>query len=117
MKHVKLYEDFVNEPVLNEGKNVDPAKIKAEYEKKIVALEKKADKHYSKEEDVPLEDIQDILIPLLREIMNKKIEHAGLEDEKAKKNAESEIKKLEQKYEKETQNYEDDVDRERMGRY
>jgi hypothetical protein len=30
MKHIKLYEDFVNEPVLNEGKNVDPAKIKAD---------------------------------------------------------------------------------------
>lgn len=91
-------------------------KIKADYEKKIGDLEKKADKHYSKEEDVPREDIQDILIPLLKEIMDKKIEIAGLDDEAAKKKAEAESEKLEQKYKDETQNYEDDVDRERMGR-
>jgi hypothetical protein len=96
-------------------KKTDADKIKDEYEKKIEALDKKADRHYSKGEDVPREDIQDILIPLLQEIRDKKIKLAGL-DEEAKKKAEAEIEKLEQKYEEEYQNYEDDVDRERMGR-
>jgi hypothetical protein len=47
--------------------------------------------------------------------MDKKIKLIGL-DEEAKKKAEAEIEKLEQNYEEETQNYDDNVDRERMGR-
>jgi hypothetical protein len=37
-------------------KKTDTDKIRAEYEKKIEALEKKADRHYSKGEDIPRED-------------------------------------------------------------
>jgi acyl-CoA reductase-like NAD-dependent aldehyde dehydrogenase len=129
-KHIKLYEDFVNESNLDEEYLIESliveaedllAKIEARYEKKIDSLLAKADRHYNKEEEVSAEDIKDVLIPLVHKMKQADIALAKM---KAAKKPQYEariekvkemMQKLKDKYEKEYQNYKDDVARERMG--
>ncbi len=122
MQHVNSYDNFLVESLIIEAEEM-LAKIEAKYEKKIDALQVKADRHYEKDQEVPREDIQDTLIPLTQKMKQAEIALAKLKAankpqyasriEKVKEM----IQKLKNTYEKEYQNYRDDVDRERMGRY